>query len=496
MGRARLVVLQGAHPGRKFVIEGGVVLGRSTEAHVQFDDGEISRRHARINWFPGEGFVIEDLGSRNGTFVNGALTKRGPLAFGDEVRLGPRTLLRFGEIDPQEELLLQQERLQALGRLAAGVAHDVNNMLSAIGANVEWLHGLPPQTQLSEADVRESLADIVTAAARATELTRGILAFARGKGRGRSRVDVSTLATEVMKLLRHAVPREITVESEVETGLFVYGDRVELHQVLMNLLLNARDAMPDGGVLRLTARSAIGDGGQSSTNNAQHVVLTVQDTGVGMDENTRARIFDPFFSTKNEGSSVGLGLATVREVVEYHGGQISVESTPGEGSSFSVFLPADTSRGRERWVTSTLEQRPTDLPRRRAVAETVLLVDDEAVVQRSLGRLLRREGYEVLFASSGSEAIEVYRAATRRPDLVLMDLEMPGMSGEEAIEALLAMDSTVRVMVMSGDHGRGVELQGVVGHLDKPCDAQVLVNEVRSAFLGPIEPEVELTSPR
>jgi CheY-like chemotaxis protein len=254
--------------------------------------------------------------------------------------------------------------------------------------------------------------------------------------------------------------------------------------------------MPDGGVLRLTARSAIGDGVQSSTNTAQHVVLTVQDTGVGMDENTRARIFDPFFSTKNEGSSVGLGLATVREVVEYHGGQISVESTPGEGSSFSVFLPADTSRGRERWVTSTLEQRPTDLPRRRAVAETVLLVDDEAVVQRSLGRLLRREGYEVLFASSGSEAIEVYRGAARRPDLVLMDLEMPGMSGEEAIEALLALDSTVRVMVMSGDHGRGVELQGVVGHLDKPCDAQVLVNEVRSAFLGPIEPEVELTSPR
>lgn len=479
------------------MIDGVVVLGRSTEAHLQFEDAEISRRHARIGWQPNEGYVVEDLDSRNGTFLNGSAVKRARLSYGDELRLGSRILLRFGQVDAYEEQLLQQERFQALGRLAAGVAHDVNNMLSAVSANIDWLHGLSPETQLSTPDVRESLSDIVTAANRAADLTRGILAFARGKGRGRSRVDFTALVVEVLKLLRHAVPRNVQVEAEIEPGLFVYGDRVELHQVLMNLCLNGRDAMPNGGMLSVKVAERAPTAVPGATGAVtSHVGIVVRDTGVGMDERTRSRIFEPFFSTKAEGAGVGLGLATVREVVRYHGGYIEVESELGRGSAFLVYLPMEVDRTPERWLVATAELVALDPIGGESTDKLILVVDDEAVVLRSLGRLLRRAGCEVIFASGGQEAIDIYTSGKRRPDLILMDLDMPGMTGEEACARLLHIDPEVRVIIMSGDHARGAQLEGVVGRIEKPCEAHVLVSEVRAALNESRELESELTSPR
>lgn len=493
---ARLVVVRGEQVGRRIAVEGTIVIGRGHDAQVQFDDAEISRRHARIAPLDAAGFVIEDLGSRNGTHVNGKQVQRAQLAYGDEIQIGSKIVLRFTQRDPVEEHAIRQQRLQALGRLAAGVSHDVNNMLSAIGANVDWLRGLADDTALGETEVRESLADIATAALRASELTRGIISFARGQGRGRSRVDMSALVGEVLRLLRHSLPRNVELHSTVEPSVFVLGDRVELHQVLMNLCLNARDAMLDGGTLsvEVSLQPATTLQGLPLSTDGPHACVTVKDTGIGMDEATRSRVFEPFFSTKGEGAGFGLGLATVREVVSYHQGYISVDSAPGRGSAFTFYVPAHLGRPKEQWMAATMEQGTPARTADPTLGSTILIVDDEAVVQRSIGRLLKRAGYEVTLVSTGSEALDHYEHARRRPDLVLLDMDMPGLSGEDTLVALQRVNPLVRVLVMSGDPERSSAVEGVLGSVGKPSDAASLVDAVRTALIS--EPDQDVTRPR
>jgi signal transduction histidine kinase/CheY-like chemotaxis protein len=488
--------MRGEQVGRRISVSGTIVIGRGHDAHVQFDDAEISRRHARIAALDGAGYVIEDLGSRNGTKVNGTLVKRAALEFGDEIQLGSKIALRFAQRDPIEEHAIRQQRLQALGRLAAGVSHDVNNMLSAIGANIDWLRGLSDETMLGGAEVRESLADIATAALRASELTRGVISFARGQGRGRSRVDLSALTNEVLRLLRHALPRQVELHSNVEANVYVLGDRVELHQVLMNLCLNARDAMPDGGVLtvEVSLQPATTLQGLPLATDGPHACVSVKDTGIGMDADTLSRVFEPFFSTKGEGAGFGLGLATVREVASYHQGYIGVDSAPGRGTTFTLYIPAHMGRPKDKWMSATMEQgssqRGQDLTR----GSCILIVDDEAVVQRSIGRLLKRAGYEVVLASTGREALDHYEHARRRPDLVLLDMDMPGLSGEDTLIALQRFNPLIKVLVMSGDPERGAAVEGTLGAVGKPSDAATLIEAVRGALLA--EPDEDLTRPQ
>ena len=493
---ARLVVVRGEQVGRRISVGGTIVIGRGHEAHVQFDDAEISRRHARIAALDNAGYVIEDLGSRNGTKVNGSPINRASLEFGDEIQLGSKVTLRFAPRDPLEEHAIQQQRLQALGRLAAGVSHDVNNMLSAIGANVDWLRGLPDQTPLGGAEVRESLADVATAAMRASELTRGVISFARGQGRGRSRVDLSALTNEVLRLLRHALPRNVELHSDVEASAFVLGDRVELHQVLMNLCLNARDAMLEGGTLtvEVSIQPATNLQGLPLVTKGPHVRVLVRDTGIGMDEQTQSRVFEPFFSTKGEGAGFGLGLATVREVANYHQGYISVESAPGRGTTFLLYVPAHAGRAKDDRMSATMEQASSQRGNDLTLGSCVLIVDDEAVIQRSIGRLLKRAGYEVVLASTGREALDHYEHARRRPDLVLLDMDMPGLSGEDTLVALQHFDPHIKVLVMSGDPERGAAVEGTLGAVGKPSDAASLIEAVRVALLA--EPDGELTRPQ
>lgn len=481
-GPARLIAIAGSQAGRKFKIGDLAVIGRGGDTAVTLEDPEVSRNHARVSKSDVGAYLLEDLGSKNGTQVNGLPITRHLLSFGDKIQVGPHVMLLFAPFDPIEDQLLQRQRLEALGRVGAGVAHDLNNMLGAIGASIDYLSKLPAERTLSHEEVRECFEDIRLAAGQASELTRGILKFARGRAQAHSTVDLSGLVSDVMRLIRHTFDRAIQIESKIYPGLSVRGDQAELHQVLMNLCLNARDAMPHGGVLRVSASAVTPDVALPAELNAgvPHLVLSVEDTGVGMDEATRARIFEAFFTTKREGAGFGLGLATVKEVVTFHGGQIRILSEEGEGTRFLVFLPMQQSSAESASVTGA---RDAQLSSSRGL---ILLVDDEEVVRRSFARLLRQAGHLVLEASDGVKAVEAYRQAFPRPNLVILDLDMPVLTGEETQERLLGVDPSARILFVSGhdepSREAAVHARGALGFLRKPCKVNVLLGAVSDAM--------------
>ncbi|HEY8430343.1 MAG TPA: response regulator [Sandaracinaceae bacterium] len=488
---ARLIVLSGHHTGMRYPLVGGaVVLGRSDDCDLQLDDPKVSRVHARLVR-QGEQWLIEDLGSRNGTLVNGErLTERRALSFGDRVQLSPDTMLVFAREDPLEDRLLHRQKMEVIGQLAAGIAHDFNNLLNVIAAGVAHLGGLPPGTTLGDPDVRECVEDVRAAAKRASELTARLLTIARredgGRAKPRQRVNVSALGEEVLALVRRTFDRRIRIASRIEPGLTVVGDYAALHQALMNLCINARDAMPSGGQLTLTVEP-VRDPDTGS--NVREIAVVVKDTGVGMDEPTLARVFEPFFTTKAKGTGSGLGLATVYEVVTSHGGVIEVESNRGEGSTFTLMLPAAPAESAgpparaRRPATATADELP-----RRGRPARVLIVDDEELVRRSLGRLVRAAGYEVLFAADGAQALRVY-AADRRPDVVLLDLDMPNLSGAETLARLKRMDPGARVVLVSGyyDENRKRHLlaRGALDFIAKPVEPGRLRDSIRTALEVP-----------
>ncbi|HEX3776002.1 MAG TPA: ATP-binding protein [Polyangiaceae bacterium] len=497
-GPARLIVVAGSQAGRKFKIGDLAIIGRASDAAVALEDPEVSRNHARVSKSELGAYLLEDLGSKNGTQVNGLPINRHLLSFGDKIQVGPHVMLLFAPFDPVEDQLLQRQRLEALGRVGAGVAHDLNNMLGAIGASVDYLGKLPQDRPLRDDEVRECLADVQLAAAQASELTRGILKFARGRAQAHSHVDLTSLCNDVMRLIRHTFDRAIQIDTTIHPGLSVRGDQAELHQVLMNLCLNARDAMSHGGVLSVRARevSSQNQALPSDLNPAQpYVLLSVEDTGVGMDEKTRARVFEPFFTTKREGAGFGLGLATVKDVVAFHGGQIQIDSAEGKGTRFLVYLPLHRARQESSHITAGHE---VAAPSPRGL---ILLVDDEEVVRRSFARLLRQAGHQVVEAQDGVRAIDLYARMAPRPNLVILDLDMPVLTGEDTQDRLLAVDQNARILFVSGHdepaRERAVHARGALGFLRKPCQVQALLGAVadslgRSFSLG--EPD-ERTRP-
>lgn len=474
---AQLVVVEGALKGRRFKIEGAVTLGRSPVATIMLDDPEVSRVHARCTRTDG-GFEIEDLDSRNGTFVNGQRVRRQRLAVGDKVRLGPHCVLEFQSIDAIEDTLLQRQRFEAIGRLGVGIAHDMKNTLAALDAGVAFLSDLPPERPMGDPETSACLADLRLAVQRATQLTRDLLSFARGGGADRGALELASLVGEVGRLLRHTLDPAIRIELVATPNVYVHGSRSELHQVLLNLCLNARDAMPQGGLLRVCAATAEVPSGGGVTRVAE---LTVEDTGIGMDAATRARLFTQFFTTKQEGVGYGLGLCTAKDIVAQHSGTISVDSAPGKGTRFTIHLPlleADVTR-----FAHTGEQEPARLALRPAFTKTVLLVDDEPIVRRGVARLLKRAGFDVTEAASGEDAVTAYGRGAY--DLVLLDLNMPGLNGEQTQLRLLSMDPNVRIVFATG-HGdvrrEGLLLsRGALGVLEKPYTLEALF-EVLSTF--------------
>ena len=481
--RARLVVVEGPGVGRRFEVRDAVVIGRSDEADWVLEDVVISRRHARIVPDTDGGYSVEDLGSRNGTSLNGSPVERRRLRFGDRIRLGRRTELLYTCSDPQEERAFEAQKMEALGRLGAGVAHDFNNLVGAIQATLEYLRAQPGEMPLADADVQECLGDIGLAVDRAANLSQRLTSIAHQPLDRYERLDVSALCLELEQLLGHTFPRAIRVELSCLPGLFVRGDSVALNQVLLNLAINARDAMSRGGVLTIQAErmpaSMLSDAPVMEM--VDHVVIRVQDTGDGMDAETRTRVFEPFFTTKGRGEGTGLGLAIVYEAVRAHGGAVTLDSTPGEGSSFRIYLPALLAYG-----DSDSHAKPTHEelePMKRARSLKLLLIDDEALVGRSLARLLTHHGHKVTVSLSAADGLSRY--AEVAPDVVLLDLDMPTMGGRECLSRLLAEHPRARVVLLSGHHDPKRDdpdaLAGARGFLHKPCDAASLIGAVLAA---------------
>ncbi|MEO0321420.1 MAG: ATP-binding protein [Myxococcota bacterium] len=476
--RARLVVLAGDRPGRKLPVESALHLGRSSSSDLHIDDVQASRRHARIDRSSGGYFLLEDLGSRNGTRVNGEPVKGSvALAFGDRIEVG-ETVVLFAHHDPLEEQLVERQKLEAIGRLGTGIAHDFNNLLGAITASLDFLGELDGGTRIDDDDVRACLDDVRHAGDRAAELTRRLLGFARRTHRRPASVNLSRLVDELHGLLSRTFDRAIAIELDAAPAVRVLGDRGQLHQLLMNLAINARDAMAEGGTLRLVLRHATEAdlAALPYRDRDAYVLLEVHDTGVGMDEETRKRIFEPFFTTKSPEGGAGLGLATVYEVIDTHGGHVQVESAKGAGTTFRIWLPTGT---REEGVTTDTADHVVHLMRwDRTHTLRVLLVDDEALMRRSARRLLVQFGHSVDEASDGLEALERFRNSTPPPDAVVLDINMPRLGGVETFERLRALDATLPVIFASGylepDLERRLLEAGALAVLEKPFKIEVM----------------------
>jgi two-component system, cell cycle sensor histidine kinase and response regulator CckA len=338
-----------------------------------------------------------------------------------------------------EEQFLRAQRLENIGSLAGGIAHDLNNVLSPIVMGVELLREKHKDTQS-----QSTLALLELCAKRGANLVKQILMFARGVEGRRVTVHVGRLIIDLGKILQRTFPKSIRIATDVVPDLWtVSGDRTQLEQVLMNLCVNARDAMPAGGTLTVTARNQIQDAGGSILQKGRNVVIEVSDTGEGIPSENLDKIFDPFFTTKQIGTGTGLGLSTVNAIVKSHGGFVTVESSLRRGTAFRVYLPAVADD-----VPQEVDVKANTFPT--GAGELILVVDDEAAVRDLARTILENYGYRVLVAADGADGVTLYSQNKDKIDLVLTDLDMPRMNGAEMIRVLERIDPEIRVITVSG----------------------------------------------
>lgn len=382
-----------------------------------------------------------------------------------------------------ERQLRQAQKMEAVGRLAGGVAHDFNNSLAVIVACSEMLMDDLDAAGHPTADLEE----IIRAADRARSLTRQLLTFSRQSVVHPVVLDPNLAIREVERLVRRIIGEDITVQvrSQADIGQ-VRIDPGQLEQVLLNLAVNARDAMPDGGTITLSTASGVIDKPSLAlhglTKEGAYVIISVSDTGVGMVPEVRARLFEPFFTTKEIGKGTGLGLATAYGIVTGAGGAITVYSEPGVGSTFRVYLPRLTESDVEGAHT------PPDTPAIPRGTERILLVEDDAAVLLATASLLRRLGYEVVEAAGSAAALAIADDAAQSFDLVLSDVVMPGMGGRQLLDRLRVGRPGLRALLMSGYAGdvvaeRGV-LDGSIPFIEKPFTMRGLAGAIRRVLEG------------
>ena len=394
-------------------------------------------------------------------------------------RRGQKPRLFSGIVDVTErrtlELQLHQARkMEAIGQLAGGVAHDFNNLLTAIMGYAEFL-----QETVTHPRQRRDVGEIVKATSRAASLTKRLLAFSRRQVIEAVLVDVNLMVEDVAEMLRRLIGEQLELATDLQAALpAVRADRSQLEQLLMNLVVNARDASEGAGTIGIrTSLATLDDGPPSywlSVKRGSYVVLSVSDTGTGMTEETKRRLFEPFFTTKARERGTGLGLATVYGIVAQTGGSIVVESELGRGSTFTVYLPAQDQQAPRAARTRTA-----------AVAggtETILLAEDEAAV-RSLARvILERAGYRVVEAASPAEA-EAKAATVETIDLLLTDVVMPGGTGPSLYRKLATLRPGLRVLFMSGYADRrlfdGAAIDRTDAFMEKPFSADMLLTRLR-----------------
>jgi two-component system cell cycle sensor histidine kinase/response regulator CckA len=378
-----------------------------------------------------------------------------------------------------EEQLRQAQRLEAIGLLAGGVAHDFNNLLLVIGTYADMMRhdaDLPDRT-------RAEAGEIYAAYERGAALTRQLLAFSRRAQLQRRALDLNETISEIETLIRRLLGEDVALELDLDDGLLlVEGDPSQLGQVLMNLAVNARDAMPGGGTLRIATRNRRLDpraAAGAKLEAGDYAELTVVDDGHGMDAETMQRIFDPFFTTKAQGRGTGLGLAMVHGIVGQSGGAIDVESSPGAGTTFRILLP----------TTREVEARPKQGPSAAATIEgtTVLLVEDDPAVRTMVATMLTAAGCELLEARDGAEAMELARCHGGTIDLLVTDIVMPGMRGTDLADTLTAIRPGLKVLYVSGYSSDGVAGRGPSAGeelLEKPFTSDQLLTRVATVLGG------------
>jgi PAS domain S-box-containing protein len=381
--------------------------------------------------------------------------------------------------------LRQAQKMEAVGQLAGGIAHDFNNLLTAISCNVELLlDALEPGDER-----RDDVLQIREASARAAALTRQLLAYSRRQVLQPAPLDLNATVSNMERLLRRVLGAEVRLATSLEASLpTVYADSGQMEQVVMNLVLNARDAMPAGGAIMISTRQVTLPAPRAhrfgTLAAGDYVALAVQDAGVGIEDEILERLFEPFFTTKGQGKGTGLGLATVHGIVSQSDGQIVVETTRGQGSRFTVFLPAHHASATPPYVA--MAARPTAEPGTR----TVLVVDDETAVREVCMRAIARQGYRVVGASGGEDALALLGDERGHDDLLLLtDVMMPGMNGFDLADRVVARFPATRIATMSGFSAAELARQGLATPrypmLVKPFTLPALAEFVTRAFEQP-----------
>ena len=375
------------HPDDRSLAEGK--FRRSLETGTKFEQLEARVRHRDGSW-------------RTLSFIGRPLP---PETGMQGLIINARDLTDRQQLEAQ---LRVSQKMEGIGRLAGGIAHDFNNLLTAILGYSELMEAQLPDDE----DLRSSLREIQHAGERAAALTRQLLAFSRRQVLQPKLLDLNEVVSEVEKLLRRLIGEDVELVTRLDPGLEnIKADPGQLEQVLMNLAVNARDAMPEGGTLTIETANAVLDArfaaGHPGARSGEYTALKVADTGIGMSEEVRSHAFEPFFTTKEQGKGTGLGLATAYGIVKQSDGYITVESEPGRGTTFRIYFP----RAAGAAAPSGLGERPALSPRG---AETILLVEDEPGVRRLSRSILEAQGYIVLEAASGDEALGVARSYTRR----------------------------------------------------------------------------------
>jgi PAS domain S-box-containing protein len=376
-----------------------------------------------------------------------------------------------------EAQFLRAQRMESLGTLASGIAHDLNNALTPIMMTVQLL-----ERKLQDEQSHEWLSILETNVKRSADLVKQVLLFSRGLEGQRTTLEVKRLIAEIEQIVKQTFSRAIQVRSELpsENLWNILGDSTQLHQVLMNLCVNARDAMPEGGTLQITATNLWIDTHYArmhiDAKVGPYVVITVSDTGIGIEREIVDKIFEPFFTTKEVGKGTGLGLSTVMGIIKSHGGFVNVYSEPGKGTHFKVYLPVTQSR--ETNFSSTSQQ---ELPL--GHGELILVVDDEDSIREITKTSLETYGYNVLVASDGIEAIALYTQHKQEISAVLIDMMMPSMDGPTTIRVLQKINPLVKIIGVSGlvSNHKMIELVGnnVKTFLPKPYTSNELLTNLQ-----------------
>jgi nitrogen-specific signal transduction histidine kinase/CheY-like chemotaxis protein len=380
-----------------------------------------------------------------------------------------------------EEQFRQSQKMDAVGRLAGGIAHDFNNLLTVIRLNTEIImDGFDPTDPRSE-DVKQ----IRTAAERASGLTRQLLAFSRKQILQPRVLDMNSVVGNVEPMLRRLIGEDISITTTSSARGYIVADPGQLEQVLMNLVVNARDAMPQGGQITIETKSVELDEHYTSEHApvtaGRYVMLAVGDNGIGMSRDTREHAFDPFFTTKEAGKGTGLGLATVYGIVKQSGGYVWIYSEPDHGTTLKLYFPEVSSSA----AFATVEPRVASTETRRG-SETILLVEDEEAVRSLTSRILKKQGYRVMAAQHGREAMEIAAKEEGRIDLVLTDVVMPGMNGRGLVERLTGIRPRIKSLYMSGYTDDDIIRRGFIepskSFLQKPFTSDALLQTVRKVL--------------